>query len=83
MRVRSAALGTKVHLIDSRDVLLPFLDSEVSAALTRAMGRNGIEMHCGERVAECNSAGREITLTLQSGSHCAHRGGPCCGGTAQ
>ena len=63
-----AALGTKVHLIDSRDVLLPFLDSEVSAALTRAMRRTGIEMHCGERVAECNSAGREISLTLQSGS---------------
>ena len=61
------ALGTKVHLIDSRDVLLPFLDSEVSAALTRAMRRSGIEMHCGERVAECNSAGHEITLTLQSG----------------
>ena len=31
-----ASLGKKVHLIDSRDVLLPFLDSEVSVALTRA-----------------------------------------------
>ncbi len=61
------ALGTKVHLIDSRDVLLPFLDSEVSAALTRAIRRNGIEMHCGERVAERTCADREITLTLQSG----------------
>jgi NAD(P) transhydrogenase len=62
-----AALGTKVHLIDSRDVLLPFLDSDVSAALTRAIRRSGIEMHCGERVAECSCAGPEITLTLQSG----------------
>jgi hypothetical protein len=61
------ALGTKVHLIDSRDVLLPFLDSEVSAALTRAMGANGIELHWGERVAECNCEEDEITLTLQSG----------------
>ncbi len=61
------ALGTKVHLIDSRDVLLPFLDSEVSAALTQAIRRSGIEMHCGERVADCNCAGGEITLTLQSG----------------
>ena len=61
------ALGTEVHLIDSRDVLLPFLDSEVSAALTRAIHRSGIEMHCGERVAECNCAGREITPTVQSG----------------
>jgi NAD(P) transhydrogenase len=61
------ALGTKVHLIDSRDVLLPFLDPDISAALTRAMRRSGIEMYCGERVAECNCAGPEITLTLQSG----------------
>jgi NAD(P) transhydrogenase len=61
------ALGAKVHLIDSREVLLPFLDSEVSAALTRAMGGSGIELHWGERVAECNYAGDEITLTLQSG----------------
>lgn len=62
-----SALGTKVHLIDSRDALLPFLDLEVSSALTRAMHRNGIEMHCGERVADCNCAEHEITLTLQSG----------------
>jgi NAD(P) transhydrogenase len=61
------ALGTKVHLIDSRDVLLPFLDSEVSAALTGEIRRSGIEMHCGERVAECGCADREITLMLQSG----------------
>src|SRR6202030_4734001 len=57
-----AALGTKVHLIDSRDVLLPFLDFEVSAALTRAIRRRGIEMDWGERVAACNCAGGEITL---------------------
>jgi len=62
-----AALGTKVHLIDSRDVLLPFLDSEVSAALTQAMRQSGIEMHCSERVVDCSCAEREITLTLQSG----------------
>ena len=62
------ALGTKVYLIDSRDVLLPFLDSEVSAALTREMRRNGIEMRFGERVAECTAAGGEIKLILQSGT---------------
>jgi NAD(P) transhydrogenase len=62
-----SALGTKVHLIDSRDGLLPFLDSEISAALTRSMHRNGIRMLCGERVAECECAGQEITLVLQSG----------------
>jgi NAD(P) transhydrogenase len=62
-----SALGTKVHLIDGRDVLLPFLDSEVSAALTRAIPGSGIEMHCRERVAECSCTGRGTTLTLESG----------------
>ena len=61
------ALGTEVHLIDSRNLLLPFLDSEVSDALTRAMRRNGIELHFSERVAECNCAEYEVALTLQSG----------------
>ena len=64
-------VGHEVHLIDSRDVVLPFLDSEVSAALARAMGGSGIELHWGERVAECNDEGGEITLTLQSG-HTVH-----------
>ena len=77
------ALGTKVQLIDSRDVLLPFLDSEVSAALTRAMGGSGIELDWGERVAECDSAGRRNHADDAIGAHCAHRGGPCCGGTAK
>ena len=62
------ALGTKVHLIDSRDILLPFLDSEVSTALTRAIRASGIEMHGGERVAECHCEGRQVTLELSSGS---------------
>ena len=51
-----AALGAEVHLIDSRDVLLPFLDSEVSEALTRAIRASGIRFHRGERVARCGFA---------------------------
>ena len=48
-----AALGVDVHLIDGRDTLLPFLDSEVSLALTNAMERNGIHLHQNERVEKC------------------------------
>ena len=63
-----AALGTEVHLIDSRDVLLPFLDSEVSETLTRAIRASGIELHCGERVSQCVCAGGKVALRLQSGN---------------
>src|SRR5208282_4262922 len=33
------ALGAEVHILDGRDVLLPFLDAEVSQALVGAMQR--------------------------------------------
>ena len=46
-----AALGTQVHLIDSHDVLLPFLDSEISRALVTEMQRNGIVFHWKERAS--------------------------------
>jgi NAD(P) transhydrogenase len=69
-----AALGTEVHLVDSRDVLLPFLDGEVSRALTAQMERNGIVFHWKERVERCiveespspGKCGR-ITLGLSPG----------------
>jgi NAD(P) transhydrogenase len=63
-----AALGTKVHLIDSRDVLLPFLDTEISRALTGAMQRNGIVFHLKEQVSHYSAepSGR-VAVTLGSG----------------
>lgn len=63
-----AELGTKVHVMDGRDVLLPFLDSEVSRALSGAMGRRGIVFHWNEEVLGCDScAPGGITLNLKSG----------------
>jgi len=65
-----AALGTKVHVIDGRDILLPFLDSEVSRALTKVMERNGIVFHWKEK-AQCSgcAAGEagKVALQLSSG----------------
>lgn len=63
-----AALGCQVHLFDGRDVLMPFLDLEISNALTAAMQRLGIVFHWKERVAACHApdAG-DITLQLVSG----------------
>ena len=63
-----AALGTHVHLIDGRNVLLPFLDRELSRALAVAMERNGIQFHWTERATACvaNEPGN-FKLTLSSG----------------
>ena len=45
-----AALGTRVHLIDGRDTLLPFLDPDLSKALAAAM----------ERRASCSTGRRSV-----------------------
>jgi NAD(P) transhydrogenase len=62
-----AALGTKVHIIDGRDVLLSFLDSEISAALSTAMEKNGIVFHWKEQTDCCVSQQNGVALHLRSG----------------
>jgi NAD(P) transhydrogenase len=63
-----AALGAEVHLIDGRDVLMPFLDAELSRALVDAMTTNGVRFHWKERVVECDaSKPGPVTLRLESG----------------
>src|ERR1700677_417927 len=47
------ALGAEVHILDGRDVLLPFLDAEVSKALMEAFERSGIVFHWKEKVQKC------------------------------
>ena len=63
-----AAMGTQVHLIDGRSVLLPFLDAELSQALAAAMTRNGITFHWNQKVQVCTAdQSSRVTLTLTSG----------------
>ena len=49
-----AALGTHVWVVDGRDELMPFLDREISQALTDAMNKKlGIEFIWKKRVTAC------------------------------
>lgn len=64
-----AALGIEVHLVDGRDVLMPFLDREISNALAQAMASNGVNFHWQERVTACDTSGPgDVVLTLTSGA---------------
>jgi NAD(P) transhydrogenase len=63
------ALGAEVHVVDGRDVFLPFLDAEVSKALLDALERNGIVFHWNESVQKCvplNADG--VRLEFSSGA---------------
>jgi NAD(P) transhydrogenase len=67
-----AALGVRVHLIDGREVLLPFLDSELSDALKAAMERQGIVFWWKDQVEKCHAPrSGEIELRLKSGRELA------------
>jgi NAD(P) transhydrogenase len=63
-----AALGVQVHLIEGRDTLLPFLDSEISRTLAVAMEHIGVQFHWKDRVLACAMAdGGKLMLSLASG----------------
>ena len=64
-----AALGTSVWVIDGRDSLMPFLDQEISRALTDAMNKKlGIEFLWKNRVIACQVQNiGDITLEFDTG----------------
>ena len=63
-----AALGAKVHLIDGRDELFPFLDREITARLLRAMEEHGIQFHWKTRAEKCVAHKPDgVTLDLSAG----------------
>ena len=63
------ALGSEVCIIDGRDVLLPFLDTEVSHALVAALESSGIVFRWKEKVEACSVQDSGcVHLTLSSGA---------------
>jgi len=67
-----AALGVRVHLIDGRDVLLPFLDADLSNGLKTAMEAQGIVFWWKDQVDVCHAPrSGEIELRLKSGKEIA------------
>ena len=63
------ALGAEVHIVDGRDVFLPFLDKEVSKALEEALKGTGITFHWNEKVVESTpQENGSVRLKLASGA---------------
>ncbi|MCC6130886.1 MAG: Si-specific NAD(P)(+) transhydrogenase [Acidobacteria bacterium] len=60
-----AALGTEVTLIEGRERLLGFLDSELSAALKTALERMGTEILLGDAVETVTRAEERKTNALE------------------
>jgi NAD(P) transhydrogenase len=62
-----AAIGLDVHLIHSRDVLLPFLDRDISLNLENSMRNAGIKLLVQAKVEHCVSRDEGILVQLDSG----------------
>lgn len=76
-----AALGAEVHLIDGREILMPFLDPEISQALAAAMTANGIQFHWKQKVVKCDSSKPgDVILTTDSGETLSCDGVLVCAG---
>jgi dTDP-4-amino-4,6-dideoxygalactose transaminase len=76
-----AAMDVETHLVDARNMLLPFLDDEISHALAGAMCTNGVHFHWNERVTRCDvSHPQEVVLTLSSGAQLSADGVLVCAG---
>jgi NAD(P) transhydrogenase len=63
-----AALGVHVHVVDSKDRLLPWLDAELSVAMQEAFVESGIELHQQLRATEVSPGQRDVLVTLSTGS---------------
>jgi len=65
-----AALGVRVTIVDKRPVLLPFLDHEISAALTYVLQQSNVTMRLGEEVADIHiheGMSKPVEVHLKSG----------------
>jgi NAD(P) transhydrogenase len=61
------ALGVKVTLVDGRDKLLPFLDTEISERLRDRLKELGMEFWFNERPVKVENSERGATLHMKSG----------------
>ncbi len=63
-----AALGVHVHVVDSKERLLPWLDGELSLAMQESFVEMGIELHQGLRATRLEAGDRDVLVTLSTGS---------------
>jgi len=60
-------LGVDVSLIHNHDILLPFLDFDISSALSKSISNMGINLLKPEIVESCNAKNEHIEIKLGSG----------------
>jgi NAD(P) transhydrogenase len=62
-----AELGVDVSLIHNNEILLPFLDCDISLTLEKSMSKMGINLLKPDRVESCNVNVNKLKIKLDSG----------------
>ena len=62
-----AVLGIDITLINNREILLPFMDSDISIAIKESMSNMGINLLMPEDVESCNVKTNHLEIKLSSG----------------
>ena len=62
-----AAVGTRVTLVDARDRLLPFVDREITTALTYLLRRRNVTFRFNEKVTAVERRDNRVITHLDSG----------------
>lgn len=60
-------LGTKTHLIEMMDRIVPVEDAEISQALTRSFKKQGIQVEVSTRVENIQVGKKSVTMELVKG----------------
>jgi NAD(P) transhydrogenase len=63
-----STMGTKVHLINDRDKVMPFLDTEISADLVEHMKKSGIDIIFNVGLKSVVKSHDGVAVTLDNGS---------------
>ena len=65
-----AVLDVDVSLVHNKDILLPFMDHDISIALEESMSKMGINLIKPENVEFCTVNANKIKIKLGSGKTC-------------
>jgi len=62
-----AALGVEVSIVHNKEILLPFLDRDISTTLKNSMSKLGINFFMPDRVESCKTMTNQLEIKLGSG----------------
>jgi dihydrolipoamide dehydrogenase len=57
-----ARLGTKVHIVEYMDSLIPTMDKDLGKDLMRSMKEIGVEFHLSTKVTDVKATAKQVTL---------------------